>query len=229
MALSDIVVQSRRMRNQTVFGWLLVGAPLLGLAMMGIHPTGREAFGSLEALRQVAPLNAWVHGIAIASSLLFLTGCVGLSRFLGTERADVTMALIAFAAATGAVAVAASLNGFVATSLGQVMLGGTDPADRAQARMLLHYNGLLSQIAVKVHIMAVACAIVLWSIAIHQTRTLPRWFAYAGGVLALALLALLLSGLRLDVHGFGLVVAIQAAWAVSGGILIIRRPSDATS
>jgi hypothetical protein len=213
------------MRNQAVFGWILIAAPLLELAMMGLHPSGREAFASQEQLLRVAPLNAWVHGIAIASGLAFLAGCVGLSRRLGLERADVTAALVVFAVAMGAAVVAASLNGFVATSLGQIMFSAVEAADRAQARGLLIYNGLLNQVAVKVHIAAFAGAVVLWSVAIHRTRAFPRWFAWAGGALAAVLLALLFAGLRLDVHGFGLVVAIQAAWGVGAGILLLRdRP-----
>lgn len=211
------------MRNQTVSGWILVAAPLLELAMMAIHPSGRTAFASQEQLLRVAPLNAWVHGIAIASVLACIAGSVGLSRRLGMERVDVTAGLVAFAVAAGAAAVAATLNGFVATSLGMEIFTAADAVDRAQARSLLHYNGMLNQVAVKVHIAAVACAILSWSWAIYRTRAFPRPFAWVGGVLAAALLAMLLAGLRMDVHGFGLVVALQAAWLVGAGWLLLRR------
>jgi len=68
----------------------------------------------------------------------------------------------------------------------------------------------------------------LFSAAILRTRVLPRWIGAYGAILGPATIVALAAGhLRLDVHGFGLVVLLQSAWLVAAGIVLCRRERPA--
>jgi hypothetical protein len=69
-------------------------------------------------------------------------------------------------------------------------------------------------------------AFLLWSAAVLKSRLLPRAVGLAGVVVGVAvLIAFLVGHLRLNVHGFGIVIVLQAAWLIWVGVLLCR-PRD---
>jgi len=70
----------------------------------------------------------------------------------------------------------------------------------------------------------------LWSLVIVCSRALAPALGIFGLVLApLTILALLSGHVRLDVHGFGLIVVGQALWTIGAGVSLWRRGGEATS
>jgi hypothetical protein len=67
---------------------------------------------------------------------------------------------------------------------------------------------------------------VLWSAAILRSGALARALGLYGCALGpLTVLAFVSGHVRLDVHGFGLIVLGQAAWFTSAGELLCRARS----
>jgi hypothetical protein len=121
-----------------------------------------------------------------------------------------------------AVVPAAIASGWIGTELARAVAerGGEM---RELERELLRLNGHVNQAFAEVHVVAAALAIMLWSLAILARGGFPRALGYTGGLLATATLAGLLSGhLRLDVHGFGLVVLGQALWLGACAVALWR-------
>ncbi|HZJ70531.1 MAG TPA: hypothetical protein VFF36_06320, partial [Planctomycetota bacterium] len=98
--------------------------------------------------------------------------------------------------------------------------GGTEAA---AAHGLLDLAGLAIQGFAKVHLVASSLAIVLWSVAILRGGALHRAAGWAGLVAGGGVLvSFFFGGLHLDVHGFGHMVLLQAAWLVTVGALLWR-------
>lgn len=215
------------MRRDVTSGILLIAGALTGVLALSLHPTAHDMLGGADAAGQ-ARLGVVVHAVAIAGIPLTFAGLLGLTRRLGWSE-PATAALIAYGFGAVAGMGAAVASGFVATPLTQEML-----ASPGAMRDLLHaqlgFAGLLNQGFAKVHLVATATAIVLWSTAILRGTTMPRAAGVAGVVIgALVLLGFFAGHLRLDVHGFGIVMLVEGAWLVWIGILLWRgdRGTDA--
>jgi hypothetical protein len=74
---------------------------------------------------------------------------------------------------------------------------------------------------------------VLWSAAILRSGEFSRGLGVYGCILGpLTLIAVLSGHIRLNVHGFGMVVLGQAVWFISAGILLWkekREPAPVTA
>ena len=131
--------------------------------------------------------------------------------------------------ASVAVMIAAVASGLLAPGLaGQMVASSGTEHDLAAA--FFHYTGSINQAFAKVYVVAASMAILLWSAAILAHGRLARAAgAYGVIVSVLAVLALAIGHLRLDVHGFGAVVLAEGAWFIAIGILLARRrPGVAT-
>jgi hypothetical protein len=204
-------------------GVALLVATAAGLATMALHPTPHDLFGAEGPLR-AARLGAFVHGLAIASAPLSFLG--GLAIFRRTAAADrlSLAALVCYGLSLIAVVVAAAVSGFVVTQLAlidhQAAAGG---AHETIPRALYQLAGLLNQAFAKIYAVASSAALLLWSLSIFRGRTLPRGLALYGLAVSPVLIALVATGsLRLDVHGFGLVVLVQAIWFTAAAVLLLR-------
>ena len=85
--------------------------------------------------------------------------------------------------------------------------------------MLFHYTGLLNQAFARVLTVASSVAILLWSTSIVKTQVFS-WSTSAsyGLILGPVTISADLSGhLKLDVHGYGLVVLTQTVWFILVG------------
>ena len=140
------------------------------------------------------PLIA-VHVLAIATIPLMLTGAVALSR-----RTGVQLALLVYA-----VAAACGLFGAVLS----LALPIVDPSAFQPLALVVRVCGQVIGAAASV-------AIVLWSLKA------PRWLGVAGfAVAALAIAAL--STMRMNAHGFGIVIGLQALWFFAAAAWLWRE------
>ncbi len=209
------------MKRDVVSGTLLVAGSLAMLLVMGLHPTGHDLV-SPERFARLARLNMMVHGLAVASVPVLFLGLLGLWRRLGPSDLS-TAALVAWGFGGVAVMVAAVASGFVATGVIRHMLMA-DEASRDQYHALLTYTGLVNRAFANVHVVAMSVAILLWSAALLRTHRMGRAVGVAGVVAGTGILLGVSSGqLRMDVHGFGIVVLAHAAWLIWLGILLCRE------
>jgi hypothetical protein len=163
-----------------------------------------------------------VHALALVSMPVLFFGAQGLSRHLATAQRLVLPALVAYAAAVIASMNAAAFSGLVAPALVPKILAG--PPASGTWRIVFQHNGLLNQAFAAVFTAASSAAIILWSVAILRNRALARGIGIYGCVLGPITLAAFFSGhLRLNVHGFGLVIFGQAIWFAVTGVLLWRH------
>jgi hypothetical protein len=168
------------------------------------------------------------HSIAIAGLPLLLLGFWGLSRRLGWESAPVRLAFATYALAAVAVLDAAVMSGFVST--GMAMSIRAETAEGAKLlQSLFAYTFVLNQAFAKVYTVASSAAIALWSL--RAIRLGGGWRApgifglLAGAAPAAGVLA---SALPLNVHGFGMVVLVQAVWTLWIATRLMSDSAQAT-
>jgi hypothetical protein len=197
-------------------GAALILSTCAGLFTMALHPTPHDVFGVADPRRAVA-LGAHVHGLAIAATVVAFLGAIALHRKTNdTERFSLA-ALVAFGFASFAVTIAAAVSGFIA--------GGLALAKEPPPHAVIQLAGLFNQAFAKIDVVATSAAILLWSIAVWRGRTLSRALAVYGFVVAPVVGVFVIFGwLRLDVHGFGLVVLLQGAWFAAAGVMLLRGP-----
>lgn len=215
----------RKMKRDLSSGILLIVGAVTGVAVMAFHPT---AHGMLQPgqFGHQAHVNGLVHGLAIAAIPVLFLGLMGLARRLGPSDLT-TAALVVYGFGAVAVLCAAVASGFVATEVVEGMLDA-EGAARDTFHALLTYTGVVNQAFAKVHVVATAASLLLFSFAIEKSRRLGRATGIAGLVIGGSILLAFFAGhLRLNVHGFGIVVALQAVWLVWVGVLLGREPKPA--
>ena len=206
-------------RDRTA-GILLIAGSLAGVLVMAMHPTGHSMMEPGAFARQ-AHVNTFVHGLAIASLPALFLGLLALARRLRWTDAAIA-GLVVFGFGLIAVASAAIASGFVATEVVQEMLGSSGAA-RDTYDVLLEYTHMLNQGYAKVNVMASSAGMLLFSIAILRTRLLPRALGIVGTIVGSLVMVLFLAGhLRLNIHGYGMVILLQAIWLVWTGIALMR-------
>jgi len=209
------------MNDDRLGGLALIAGAVAGLVTMSLHPTGHD----LAAPGQFAVAafrNAAVHGLAIASLPVSFLGALALSRRLESPARLATAALVVYGFALAAVMNAAVVAGFVAPRLVKGMIDAAGPA-RDGWETLLDYNYFLNQAFARVYVVASFAAIFLWSLAIVRGRVLAAAVGVYGLVMApVAVLAVASGHVRLGVHGFGLIMLVQALWLAAAGVLLLR-------
>ena len=214
------------MKPNSIYGWALVAGVAGFLVTMAFHPTGRDFAGGGEAVAHAAARAMGSHGVALASIPITLFGFLGLSRWLRFERPIVSGAFLLYALGSVAVMSAALVSGFVAPGLIRRMTEA-DETGRAIGHALLAYNFQLNQAYASVQVAASSAAILLWSLALPRGSALATTARILGLVIApVTLLGLLAGHLRLDVHGFGLVVLTQGVWTLLVAALLLRSGDD---
>jgi hypothetical protein len=179
---------------------------------MVLHPTGHDVIANASAGGRNA-LNMGVHALALLGQALLLTGMLAFT--LGLQRRDLgVLAYATYALAAVAVMIAAVASGFLAPAVVSGIAGASESA-RAGMMGALGYTGLLNEAFARVHVILSGVAMVMWSVAILGEERGSRPLAVYGLLIGVTLPAGVLSGmLRLDIHGFGLVVLTQGVWMV---------------
>jgi hypothetical protein len=207
------------MKRDAMYGSALIASALAGLVTMSMHPTGNQLLADVQ---HVAPLGLAVHALALAALPVSFFGTIGLARLLGSDGEAALAGLVAYGMAQIAVMIAAVASGLLAPAFAARMVGTTG-AEHDLAAALFSYTGAVNQAFAKVYVLASSAAILLWSSAILAHGRLSRAAGVLGAIVgALALLAVTIGHLRLDVHGFGAVVLSQGIWMITVGVLLAR-------
>ncbi len=200
-------------------GIALIAASLAGILTMSLHPTVRD-LSAPDKLAPMALLLVAVHALAVASMPVLFLGALALSRRLASPDRLALAALVVYGFALAAVLVAAVVDGFVVPSLAREIMTAPPPA--TEEWRIAHYNGLLNQSFARVFLVASSTSIVLWSVSILRSRTLAPSVAIYGLLVGPAVIAAVVSGLRLDPHGAGSLILAQSLWFIVVGSLLWR-------
>lgn len=208
------------MRREVWSGTILIAGALTGVLVLALHPTGHDLLAGADRARQ-ATIGIWIHAVAIAGVPMVFLGLLGLWRRLG--KSDLaTAALVVFGFGGVSVISAAVASGFISTPLIQRILA-EEGATRDTYHALLTLSGLMNQGFAKVHTVATAVAILLWSAAVLQSVTMQRAVAIAGFLVGGGVLGGFFTGrLAMDVHGFGIITFAQSSWLILVGALLWR-------
>jgi hypothetical protein len=201
-------------------GIALIAGAIGGLVTMAIHPTGGGILTPAQYERFVI-VNVLAHSLAIASLPVAFLGALALTRRLQSPDRFSTSAIVVYAFALIAGMMAATASGFIVTPL----LGDPTAAANELNHALSHYTALWNQAFARFFAVGSSAAILLWSLAILRNRRLSTRAAYYGIPVGILVVLFVGSGsLKLDVHGFGLVVILQSVWFISVGTLMMRLP-----
>ena len=191
---------------------LLVGSAA-GILVMATHPTGRDVVHNASTGGSNA-LVSLVHAVAIIGEALVLSGALAIVARLDARRDLATAGYVFFALGGVAVIIAAVASGFLAPATVRG-IADVDAVERAGMLNDLHYTGMINQAFVRMSVILTGVALLIWSAAIIATKAFTPGLAVFGIVLAAALLIGVGSGyLRLNIHGYGLVVLGTGLWQV---------------
>jgi hypothetical protein len=105
----------------------------------------------------------------------------------------------------------------------------TDASDLKlqSVKAALFYNFQFNQACAKVFVVGTSLAIILWSITLSRFGVLEQRIGIIGWFVSAAALFGLLSGhVHMSAHGFGLIVLLQALWAIALGVSMLRTARD---
>jgi hypothetical protein len=199
---------------------LIVGS-LAGIFIMALHPTGHDLFapGKFEAM---ARMLVAVHALALATLPVLFLGAWGFTRRIAQPDRLAVTALVIYAFGLIALCVAAVADGLLAPAIAREMLGAA-PGSSDLWHILFNYNFRVNQAFAQVYVAASSVALFLWSASCLKHGLLSRALAIYGLVLApLTVLAVFSGHLRLNAHGFGILVLGQTIWFVSVGVLLFN-------
>jgi hypothetical protein len=202
---------------------LIAGSAAL-IITMAFHPTGHQMI-SPDRFATVARLSIAVHTLALASMVVLFLGACGLWQRLSPSRCLALAGLISYGFSMVAGMITGILNGFVAPRLIQRMLN--HPEAKQVWDIVFTYSGDVAGALASVLVVTSSVAILLWSIAIVRRGLLARGLGTYGCVVGPLIIVAVLSGhIRLNVHGFGLVVLLQSVWFVIAGVQLWRLRED---
>jgi hypothetical protein len=202
----------------------MIAAAIAGVLTMMVHPTGHDVLASGQ-FTTIAAFGQAIHVFAIITAPVAFLGALALARHMDSPNRVAITALVIYGFALVAIMIAATLSGLVAIPILQKLVEQPQPA--AQWQGLASFSGLLNQGFARIYTLLASIAIALWSVPIVRTRKLPRAAGIYGLVIAPVIFVAVGSGhVRLDVHGFGAVVLLQAIWFVAVGAALYRtRPT----
>jgi len=204
-------------------GWALIVGAAAGIVTMALHPTAHD-FAAPGQFDAVAQLNVAVHTLAMLSVPVSFLGAIGLYRLVERPSRLGLSGLVLYGFASVAVVNAAAFSGLVApAALRQAAAASGSEADIWNAAV--HLTGTLNQAFARIFVVASSAAILLWSIAmLRPPKVAPMLGAYGVLIGPLTALAVLSGHVRLNVHGFGMIVLAQSVWFFVAAALLWRTP-----
>src|ERR1051326_299161 len=191
-------------------GLALMAGNIALLVTMALHPTGEQLATAGSRFGALALLNAFVHTLALFSIPILFLGAIALTREIADEKRIAFCGAVFYTFALCAGMGAAAMSGYVAPDVLRRMARANDPQ---MWRALFAYTGLLNQAFARILVVGAAVAIILWSSALKTAGL--RWYGIVSN--ALIIVAVITALLPLNVHGYGLVVLLQAAWFFTVG------------
>lgn len=200
-------------------GFALIVFTILLVLTMVMHPAG----GSVEHLIRITPLIITTHAIAIFSLPFGLIGFWGLTRRIGTDHFWSMLAFASICLGLIAVMIAAATNGLVMP----VFLNGykdASPETIESIRPILRYGFSINHAFDYIYTGAFLLSILGWSICILHTKKLPAWIGWAGGILIIIIIGIVVSGLAMSsLMGLRVFVSCIVVWILLVGIKLIRQ------
>ena len=213
------------MKINTAYGLALIVGTVAAIVTMAFHPTGFDPHASVEAVAHDMSILVGVHSLALLSVPLLVFGFVGVTMRAGWHRPEALLAFIIYALSAVAI-MFADADGLINAALIPEMTG----ASRLKLQALtaaLAYNFQFNQACAKVFVVGTSLAMILWSITLFRFGVLERRIGIIGWFISLAALFGLLSGhVHMSAHGFGLIVLLQAVWAIALGVSMFRADRD---
>src|SRR5208283_4484520 len=190
---------------------------------MAFHPTGHDLLvpGQFD---HVVRLVVGVHTLALVCIPIMFMGVLGLYRRLDSPDRLSLCAAVTYGFACVAGMNAGAFSGFVASGAARHMAEAAPASETANLwSALFSYTGSLNQAFALLFVVASSAALVLWSVSILRNGVFDRGVGVYGCVLGpLTVVAVSSGHLRLNVHGFGMVVVGQAIWFVIVGMSLCR-------
>lgn len=220
----------QRNRNAT-FAWILIWATaLMFVALLGHPATGGHGRSTQELLEAVyvARFHLGVmHGAAIVLQLVAATCILAFCRQLGLAQPLVAFAAVAFAAATGGICVAGSIDGFLVPAFAapHLTLGGGGPLDM---RAAIAAGAITIQYSTKFAIALMAAANFLLSLQLIAIPAL-RVVGTMGMVLSIVQCIALLTSAVLTPHNVAFSILPALIWQVVLGIVWRTQTEDVRS
>lgn len=206
------------MQRDRAAGAALIAGSLAGLVTMAFHPTGHALTSDFA---QVAAINRMVHSLAIAGTIATFLGLLRLSRQIANGKALSDAALVSYGFGSVAVMFAAIASGFIATDLTAIVLEAGGNA-RAAYEPAFDFGWALNQASTKVFVVTASIGIALWSVAMLRDPAFGRGIGITGILVGSAATIATLSGLRMDIHGFGAIVLGHGIWLIWTGMRLFR-------
>lgn len=215
----------RKLRSSEVLTALgIIGLVVLMLAMVTHHPVAgqKDASAVVESIARQASAIRFVHGTVAAAMTVMTALMLCFAVRLDMARPHVLLGAVSSGLALIMICLAALLDGFVAPELAiQCATSAGDCAGPAQA--MLRYGGLQIEFMTRFGLLAIAAATGLWAGDLIFRKDGARFFGVLGLLSAMVQFGLLGFGGRLDPHSLTLIVAAQALWYASVGVMIIFR------
>lgn len=209
------------MNDNRLGGSALIFGALSGIITMILHPVAGGAHRLTPAqFETLTALMIGVHALAIVGIPFLFLGALTLTRRLDSPGRLAFLALAIYGVSLVAVMIAPAMSGLVGTEiLREIVAAG---AGGEPWRLLMDYNHMINQAFTRIYVVASCVAIALWSVMVVKRRALSRWIGFYGLLYAAVALGALFSGLKMDVHGFGLIIFGGAFWLISVGVLLLR-------
>jgi hypothetical protein len=208
------------MKDNRLGGVALILGAVSGMITMSLHPVAGAHPITPAQFEKLTALMIGVHALAIAGVPFSFLGALALTRRLDSPGRLALAGLVIYGFGLIAVMIAPAISGLVGTDiLRHIIAKGPD---REQWRTLMEYNHLINQAFARIFVVASSSAIALWSLLIVKNRALPLAIGLYGLLLGPTVIIAILTGLSLDVHGFGLIIFSQAIWFIVTGILLMR-------
>lgn len=200
-----VEVDKGRGGDDRTAGAALAIASILSIAVMAHHPRHFDS-----------GLGAPVHAAMIVLIMISFAGYSRLAWRCDLRRFSVLVGLAAYAMASIANVLAATINGFVAPALHE------RGASEAVLRMCWEFNQALAYGAVY----GIAGAITVWSVQLMRAGGMERMIGMAGIAIGAATAILLISGtMSMNVSGATVIYALEALFGVLAGVVLARaRP-----
>jgi hypothetical protein len=211
------------MKHTKIYGVALIIGALGGVLTMLLHPTGHDILQNPEEIsRRYETLAVAVHVLAIICIPIICWGFFGFSQRIGWEKPSIILAQIVFGLGGLSVTAAAVINGLATPTLMRQIYDADEPTKKL-LNLVVWNNWLLNQAFTKVYVVATAAAFIIWSIHLWKKGLLAQITAVIGFIIGIVSLSGIFSGhLKLDVHGFGLVMFGQGVWIILVAIFMFK-------
>ena len=212
------------MKDNRLGGIALIIGAVSGITTMAIHPvTGGRPITSAQ-FETLAAVLIGVHVLAIAGIPFLFLGGFALTRLLDSPSRVALTALAVYSLSLVAVMIAPAISGLVGTGILRKLV--VQGPGSEQWRIMMDYNYMINQAFDRIFVVASCGAIALWSLMIVKTRALSMTIGIYGVLLGCGTVIAVALGLRMDAHGFGLVIFGEGSWLVIVGCLLLRGRSD---